>query len=140
MGDFATAQQIEDAPERIYMNIYVRDWKLNVRLRSWNAGERADFDAESALLREHLEEDDYARLVVPRALAHSMVDSDNYLLFPPPGIKALRKAVKDKKLDEALAKYWLLEKKGAKPLAKLYDKICDLNALSEVDEDEIEKN
>lgn len=134
------AQKILDAPERVFLNIYVRDWKLNIRLRSWSAGDRADFDAEAAFLRDHLEEEEYSRLVVPRAIAHSLVNAENQLLFPPPGVKALRKAAREKTLDKALANYWALERKGAKPLAKLYNHVCDMNALSEVDEEEIEKN
>ena len=141
------AQAVIDAADGIVANVYVSDWKFKVRLRSWSAGDRADFDAESDFFREHLDEELCQRLVVARAIAHSMLGSSDSLAFPPPSLNQMRKAIKaagkapaGEVLEPFLKPYRLLDAKGAKPTQKLYKIICDLNALTEEAEVELEGN
>lgn len=111
-----------------------------LKLKAWTAGERVDFDTETAFLEEHLEETQRRRLLMPRAVVWSLVDDDGQKVYDVPALTELRKAAKEGRLDEALAVYRVLEGKRAKAVQRLYNAVSDLNALSEEDEEDAEGN
>lgn len=136
------ADDIRNAPDQTYASVKVREWGgLEVRLKSWNAGDRCDFDAETSFLEENIEADDRSRLLWARAVARSVVNEDGSLAFACPTIKQLRDATKEGgDLTAALKVYIDLSGKNAKGLIRLFRIVSDLNALTEEDEAEIEKN
>ena len=127
--------------DRRFANVRVPEWGNEVfRLRSWTGGDRADFDAESAILNQHLEESDRAGLVTARVVAWSLVDDNNMPVFDVADLKHLRGLAASENLEPGIKVYRDLQTRGAKPLQRLYSVAAKLNLFDEDDDEALEKN
>lgn len=134
------AKAIAAVEDRMHANVRVAEWGMSVRLRSWTGGDRAEFDAETELLKTHLDQAESEKLMIPRAVAWSIVDEAGNLAFELPTRTKLRELAKEDRIREGLKVYLDLMAKSSKALLRLYRIVSDISALDEEVEIEIEKN
>jgi len=149
---------IREAPDREYANVLVREWgNLPVRLRSWSAIDRMNFDTESAAIAGVLGDEEADKLFTVRAVAWSIVDKLNEPAIPRPSVKALLSAAKAKReaeakkdeaelvrireeVDQVLGTYLTLAGKSLKGMLRLWRIVAEFNGMGDDEDEEIEKN
>jgi hypothetical protein len=133
--------RIMQEPDAAVGQMFVKEWNNQlIRLRTWTAGDKADFDDETSLLQSHLSLQDRERLATPRIVAWSIIDDKDQLVFKPPTMQELRDAIDKGRLPDALAVYYKLLAKRSSALSRIYKVVCKLNALDEDTQIELEKN
>lgn len=137
----ATAREILDAPDTIIANVMVREWRnLRVRLRSWTAADRIQFDAESSALDATLGGEEANGLLIPRAVAWSVIDDAGAWAFPRVGGETIRKLKTPEAVKAACEAYLTLARKNSAGLMRLWKIVAEHNGLLEDDEEDMEKN
>jgi hypothetical protein len=135
------AKAILEAADITIANVMVREWgNIKVRLKSWTAADRCDFDVESSAIEATLGEEEAGRLLIPRAVAWSVVDDDGAWAFARVGGKAVRKLATADKVKEACAHYEAVAGKNSVGLMRLWRVVSRLNGLTDEDEEDLEKN